>query len=289
MFNTIRDKLAASNDTYYRLGLWKDNQYHEHHYIRMSACSNLYSVSKMVTATAAGLAYDKGLLDADDRILDYLGDYKPSQASPHLGQVTIRHLLSQTSGISQGGLFESDRYTVEGDDWITRMLSREYPHEPGTAFVYDNGNYYLAACIVELVSGQSLDMFLKENLFHALGIQEYAWERCPRGHVMGATGLYMRIEDINKLGQVYLNRGIYNGQRVLSEKWIAMATTPHPNNSGTAYGFCFTRGEDGDYFCPGAYNQLIYISEKYHAVVSVQGFNSGTGADILVRDGMRGR
>lgn len=288
MYEAIRSSIANSpaSDNYFRFSISKNGQERDCYFKNMSACTNIYSVSKAVTSTAVGLAYDRGMIGLDDPILNYLGDHAPENYDPKLEKVTVRHLLTHTSGIAQGGLFENDRYTGSDKDWIARMLGRELVYEPGTVFTYDNGHFYLLACIIEKVSGMSLDNFLQVNLFDALDIHEYAWERCPMGHVMGATGLYFRIDDMNKLGQLYANDGIYQGKRLLSSEWIAMASAPYPNTSGVKYGFGFTIGENGDFFCAGAHNQLLYISPENKTAVAVQGFDdSGTVVlDYIVRD-----
>ena len=90
------------------------------------------------------------------------------------------------------------------------------PHQPGTVFTYDNGNYYMLSCIVEKVTELPLDRFLKTTLFRRMGIREFAWERCPLEHTMGATGCYMGLEDLNKIGRLYALGGSYEGRQLLS-------------------------------------------------------------------------
>lgn len=176
----------------------------------------------MLTSTGVGLAYDEGLLKLEDPIVKYLGNHVPEEADPKIREVTVRHLLTQTSGIGQGSLFEADRYLGTGEDWIARVLGRAMPHQPGTVFTYDNGNYYMLSCIVEKVTELPLDRFLKTTLFRRMGIREFAWERCPLEHTMGATGCYMGLEDLNKIGRLYALGGSYEGRQLLSREWVEM-------------------------------------------------------------------
>lgn len=288
--NNLVAAIQSKNSQVFRCSVWQNGTYLEHYFMNLSACQNVYSVSKVITSTAVGLAYDRGLLNLDDPIVNYLGDHLPDTYSANLSKVTVRNLLTQTTGIANGNLFETDRYTTPspyGDDWVKRELALDIPYEPGTTFTYSNSNYFLLACIVEKVSGMSLDMFLKKNLFGDMGIQEFSWERSPEGHIMGATGCYMRLDDMNKIGQLYLNNGVYGGKQLLSKAYVTMATTPYANNSGTPYGFGFLKNSDGDVFVNGANGQMIYFSKAYNAVVAIQGFQNDFATDILAHDVLR--
>jgi len=156
------------------------------------------------------------------------------------------------------------------------------PHQPGTVFTYDNGNYYMLSCIVEKVTELPLDRFLKTTLFRRMGIREFAWERCPLEHTMGATGCYMGLEDLNKIGRLYALGGSYEGRQLLSREWVEMAAAPYPNTSGTPYGFGFSSRPSGDFFCGGAHNQFLYISPAQKIAVAIQGYDDTQQMDQLI-------
>ena len=276
-FCRLRDAIEQSGAEFFRMALWQDGAYFAHEFLPMSACSNLYSISKVLTSTGVGLAYDEGLLKLEDPIVKYLGNHVPEEADPKIREVTVRHLLTQTSGIGQGSLFEADRYLGTGEDWIARV-----PHQPGTVFTYDNGNYYMLSCIVEKVTELPLDRFLKTTLFRRMGIREFAWERCPLEHTMGATGCYMGLEDLNKIGRLYALGGSYEGRQLLSREWVEMAAAPYPNTSGTPYGFGFSSRPSGDFFCGGAHNQFLYISPAQKIAVAIQGYDDTQQMDQLI-------
>ena len=149
-------------------------------------------------------------------------------------------------------------------------------------FTYDNGNYYMLSCIVEKVTELPLDRFLKTTLFRRMGIREFAWERCPLEHTMGATGCYMGLEDLNKIGRLYALGGSYEGRQLLSREWVEMAAAPYPNTSGTPYGFGFSRRPSGDFFCGGAHNQFLYISPAQKIAVAIQGYDDTQQMDQLI-------
>ena len=174
-------------------------------------------------------------------------------------------------GLSQGSLFEGDRYTHGTDDFLRFALSASLPFTPGEKFVYSNSTFYLLSRIVEQVSGMPVDMFLQKHLFSKMDIHAFAWERCPQGHPMGATGLYLRTEDMLKLGVLYLHKGLFLGERILSEKWVKMATERAPEHGDlpTAYSFWFN---ELGYHGGGAHGQALIIWPQKKMVFAAHSF-----------------
>ncbi len=260
LMDRIEERITQSRINVIRFALYQNGAVEERTRVSSYPCSNCYSVSKSFTATAVGIASDLGLLSVDDPIVKHLGDCLPASHDPKLGEVQLRHLLTQTMGLGQGFLFEPDRYTHNTDDFIGLSLSAPLPHSPGNAFVYSNSTYYLLACIVEKVSGLPLDLFLRKHLFSPMDISAFAWERCPMGHAMGATGLYLSTRDILKLGILYLNGGEWEGRRLLSEDWVRTATRPDPLVTPEApTGYSFWLNPEGGYRCAGANGQSVVV------------------------------
>lgn len=263
-------ELVEKNDwNFYKAAMWRDGSTDIRTYKPHSSCANIYSVSKSFTSVAIGLLYDDKKLALDDPILKYLGEHMPPCADEKLLRVKLSDLLTQSSGIDRGTLFEGDRYSIEDKDWIRHSLSRPLPFEPGEHYCYDNANYYMLACIAELITAKPLTVFLTERLFEPMGIREFAWERCPMGHCMGATGLYMSINGLLSFGRLILDHGMWNGKSLVSEDYISLATEPRfPEGDG--YGFSFRRRGD-DIYCIGANDQIVYISPRRNAVFAAQG------------------
>lgn len=288
VLDSLRAAIEAAGARFYRLAVWQGGTYEQHDFCPMSSCANIYSISKCLTATGVGLAADRGLLGIDDPVRPYLEQWVDAWPEGVPADLAVRHLLTQTAGIARGSLFEGDRYEEPGDDWIGRVLSRPFPHRPGTFFAYDNGNYYLLSCIVEAASGETLDVFLGKHLFDELDMPEFAWERCPRGHVMGATGCYMRADELVKLGRLYLQDGEWEGRRVLSSAFIREAGTPCPAGGAERYGFSLRCMDNGDVYAPGAHNQILYISRACGAVAVLQGFDETLDLPGLIASALRG-
>ncbi|MBQ3140605.1 MAG: serine hydrolase [Clostridia bacterium] len=284
MIDRLVQELQAAGANIYRVGVCRNGEYLSRDVQPSSACHNIYSISKNVTATAVAIACSKGMIDLDASVIRYLGTYLPDHYDPRYADVKVRHLLTQTTGIAKGSLFEDDRYLGTDRNWITRVLSRPLEFAAGEHFTYDNGNFYLLACIVELVSKMSVLEFLEENLFGEMDVHEYAWERCPLGHCMGATGLYMRMEDLCKLGMLYLLDGVWHGKKLLPEGWAEQSTRPYSTfEDGTGYGMSFWTYPDGDFHLSGAHGQEVYVARQKGIVVGVQGFTQGPNVAEIIR------
>lgn len=190
-------------------------------------CQNTYSIAKTFTMTAIGLLYDKGLIRPGDRICDILKDELPENGMDERWRdVTVHMLLSHTAGLP-GGFLDIDCQPAKNftEDFLRYTLTYPLDYTPGTGCKYSDGAFYLLSRIAEKLSGSPTDDFLWRELLWSLECPEMAWSKCPRGHVMGATGMYIHSDDIVKLGLIYLNGGTYRGKRYLSEEWCALAVS----------------------------------------------------------------
>lgn len=273
MFENLEKAINDANANVIRYLLYKDGEIFEHDRVACNPSLNCYSVSKNFTATAVGIAYDKGLLDVEDYIVDFFKNELPDNYDENLKQVKIKHLLTQTMGLSEGFLFEADRFIHNTDNWMVLALSAKLPFKPGEKFTYSNSTFYLLSCIVEKVAGMPMDMFLQQNMFKKVGITSFAWDRCPKGHTMGATGLYIPTMAMLKLGILYLNKGVWQGERVLSEKWVQMATVKSSEMADIPTAFGFWMGENGNYHCGGAYSQFIIVYPSKNIVIAAHSFD----------------
>ncbi len=198
----------------------------------------LYSCSKTVTALAVGIAADKGLLNVTDKVVSFFPDKVPSDADPRLSEVTVKHLLTMTSGIKNNPLTR-ERY----NDWVLGWLERGMAAEPGTDWEYDTMSTFMLSAIVQKVTGMKLLDFLNENLFTPIGITEADWEESPDGTNCGGWGLRLKTESQAKLGVLLLNYGKWDGRQLVSRKWIEEMTSeqfrnyvPKPDIPKTAIG-----------------------------------------------------
>lgn len=181
-----------------------------------------FSACKSVTSLAVGLLIDDGLLHMDDRIGELFSDILPPTASRRLREMTVEDLLTMRSGIQF-----SEAQSVTESQWLHAILTDTPTFEPGSAFHYNSLNSYLLSVIVRRISGESMEAFLHRRLFAPMGISDTLWERSPEGVEKGGWGLYIRPEDIAKLGQLVMNGGVWHGKRLISQSYLAAATTAH--------------------------------------------------------------
>ena len=231
----------------------------------------LYSHSKSFTSSAIGLLADRGKIDLDERIVDIFSNEVPAKVSENLAQLRVRDLLTMNVG-------KKDHLLRDGGDWVKEFLSKDFFRKPGTGFKYDSDATYMLAAIVEKKSGMKMMDYLQKNMFDQIGITK-AWTTCsPQGIPCGGWGMNMTTRELARFGQLYLNRGDWDGKRVLSSDWVSLATTRQTwsgwQNVGVkalgegtdweqGYGFQFWRCRHGAYRADGAGGQYtVVIPEK---------------------------
>ena len=227
----------------------------------------LYSASKSIVSTAIGFAYDEGLIDLDRRLDDIFTELPPS-SNKWARLMTVRHLLTMSTGI---------RFNEIGSmldrDWVKMFMESVPKFEPGTQFEYNSLNTYMLAAVLRRVTGQGLTEYLIPRLYEPLGITNYPWEACPMGTEKGGWGLSLCIEDLAKIAQLYLNKGEWNGRRLLSEEWIDMATSPQiatPNGEiNQGYGFQIWMNANGVYQFNGAFGQYAVMFPHINAAAII--------------------
>ena len=179
----------------------------------------LYSMSKSITGTAIGIAIEEGLLSLDESLADIFPEFMPTNYLRQHKVVTVRQLLTMRTG---------NRFNEVGsmldENWVKMFMESLPKFDPGTAFEYNSMNTYMLAAILVKKTGVPLMEYLRPRLFAPLGIEEVAWEVCPQGVEKGGWGLYLRLEDAAKLGQLYLQNGVWDGKRIVSEDWVHAAT-----------------------------------------------------------------
>lgn len=229
----------------------------------------LYSMCKSVTGTAVGMAVDEGFLSVDERLIDIFPEYINAAQAKILRAHTVWHLLTMSSGCRF-----NEVGSVLDENW-ERMFMESIPKfEAGSAFEYNSMNSYMLAAIIRRRTGLSLTEFLTPRLYEPLGIAYHEWERCPQGVEKGGWGLSLTLEDSAKIGQLYLNKGMWNGKRLLSKKWCEQATGARmktPNGEMKhGYGYqIWVADAEGSYQFNGAFGQYVLCMPKYDALVAL--------------------
>ena len=259
-------------------GWWKPQQAGEAHILN--------SVSKSFTSTAIGLAIEDGKLGLDDVVMKFFPDEAPENPSENLKAMKVRDLLTMTCGHET----EPER---GGDDGPTvkRFLAHPVPYEPGTHFQYNTMGTYVLSAILTKVTGETVLDYLKPRLFAPLGIEDPKWEASKEGNSLGGYGLYLKTEDIAKFGQLYLQKGKWQGKQLVPEKWVELASAKQVPNDGAAhagigndwtqgYGFQFWRCTHDGFRGDGAGGQFCVVMPEQDVVVAMTAGGANMQAEL---------
>jgi CubicO group peptidase (beta-lactamase class C family) len=237
----------------------------------------LYSLSKSFTSTAVGLAVAEGKLKVDDPVLGFFPDEAPAQPSANLKAMRVRDLLTMSTGHHDEDI-SGFPYNGEGSV-VKAFLERPVAHKPGTFFFYNTPASYMLSAIVQKVTGQSVLAYLGPRLFEPLGIENPTWDASKQGVSLGGFGLNVRTEDIARFGQLYLQKGMWQGKQLVPAAWVATATSRLMSNGSSpasdweqGYGYQFWQSRHG-FRGDGAHGQFCLILPQYDTVIAI---TSGT-------------
>lgn len=266
-----------------------------------SALMETRSATKSITSMLIGIAIDRGLLaNVDTPVLPFFRDKQPLQnPDPRKEKITVEDLLTMSSllecddwnDFSRGN--EERMYLIEDwakfaldlpikgfAPWVTKPKDAPY----GRSFSYCTAGAFLLGQVVERSAKTSVQDFASKNLFEPLGIKKVDWKLSPLGEAQTGGGLGLRSRDLLKLGQLYLNGGVWNGKRVVSESWVKVSTAPHVRiDDQTLYGYLwwlksFKAGELAHpaYFMSGNGGNKVVVLPDLEMVVVITSTNFNT-------------
>ena len=246
----------------------------------------LNSVSKTFTSMAVGLAISEGKLALDEKLVDIFPEHCPENPSEYLKEITVEHLLTMSCGHSTDPTHES--WEVKDKSWIRFFMEHPVTHKPGTLFCYNSLGTYVLSAIVQKRTGEKLVDYLYPRLFRPLGINNVSWLESHEGINTGGWGLFLKTEDLAKMGLMILQNGQFNGCQVVPAEWIESASSaqvpcvPAGMNSDDAdklrkvaktsdwlqgYGYQMWRCRYNAFRADGANGQYIIMIPDKNAVV----------------------
>ena len=278
LLRKAEEYIAKNNFNSYCIAEFSDGKISAKALQKANRLNCIYSISKNFIATAIAMLEYRKLLSVKDKAKDHLKNYFSALELPYdekWNVITVENLLSHCWGQENGNFFEADRYS-HGEDWARVILTEKLPLEVGKDMRYSNASYYLLSLILENVTRRRAFDFLAEELFNPLNFEGYASGMCPKGHTVGATEMFFRIEDLVKFGVLYLQNGVYGGKRFFAEDWALRASAPIAFNGKMFYGMSFwTESENSPvYFASGAHGQLVVIDRKNNRVFAVQSYEN---------------
>ncbi|MBC7629064.1 serine hydrolase [Ferruginibacter sp.] len=234
----------------------------------------LYSLSKSFTGTAIGLAVAEGHLSVEDPVIKFFPELLPETVSDNLAALKVKHLLSMSVGHAKDSILNLEA-SPQGVLWEKTFLSLPVVFTPGSQFMYNSGASYMLSSIVKRVTGQTAHDYLKPRLYQPLEIKGATWTENFEGINMGASHLRMRTEDIAKFGQLYLQKGNWNGKQIIPEAWVTAASSKQIDNGkndsswGYGYGYQFWLNPPGGFRADGAFGQFSMVFPALDAVVAI--------------------
>lgn len=259
----------------------------------------MHSVSKSFCATAIGMAVDDGKIKVTDKLVDFFPDKLPAKVSDNLKAVTIKDLLTMNCGHETE--VSIDRNGGESVDWAEAFLAHPVTKTPGSWYCYNSMGTYMLSAIAQKVTGEKVLDFLMPRLFEPLGINRPKWDESPQQINCGGWGLYLKTEDMAKFGQLFLQKGIWKGQRLISEAWVEEASKYQVPSvpAGTrpdeiekkgftaencawllGYGYQMWRCPENSYRADGARGQYIIVCPDKDAVIAVTADSPNLQAEL---------
>ncbi len=243
-----------------------------------------YSMCKSVTNMAVGLLIDEGRLKLTDHLTDIIED-ESLLSRVRMKDITIRDMLIMSTGVAF-----NEVGAITGDDWIKGYYDSKVKFTPGSKFDYNSMNSFMLSAVVTQLTGVSMLEYLKPRLFAPLGITQVFWEKNPKGITKGGWGMFIRQEDAAKLGLLYMQKGIWNGRRIISEKWVEESTRLQIQPEDDAgYGYhIWMDTRPGSFTFNGMLGQNVHIYPDIKTIILTNAgngevFQGGGMTDILRR------
>jgi CubicO group peptidase (beta-lactamase class C family)/predicted glycoside hydrolase/deacetylase ChbG (UPF0249 family) len=249
----------------------------------------MYSVSKSFTATAVGFAVAEKKLSVEDNVLSFFPEDAPANPSAYLSELKVKHLLTMSVGQEP----DPTGVVVPKENWVRAFFGVPILHQPGSQFLYNSAATYMLSAIVQKVTGQKIIDYLTPRLFQPLGINGIDWETDPKGINTGGWGLRVKTEDMAKFGQLFLQKGTWQGKQILPSSWVEEASTMKIMQDPTAtqakkdssdwlQGYCYQmwRSRNNSYRGDGAFGQYILVLPEKDAVIIITSETSNMQTEL---------
>ncbi len=247
---------------------------------------NTWSLCKSIVSCGIGIAINEGYLSLDEKLIDSFPEYQRDDLSPSLKSLTLRDMLTMTSGMEHAMFFGDDPLRYQTQDWVSYFFAQNFPHPNGERFLYSNFNTYMAAVLAEKKTGRDFLNYMNEKFFEPLGIRSVDWTRCPKGHIHAANGLYVTIDEISTFGKMLLNHGMYNGKQIVPSDYLADAVRNHISaGGGPAYGYQFWLNPEADaFYASGKFGQYCVVLPEKNALITSMALDSQDYLDLLMSE-----
>lgn len=233
---------------------------------------NVFSVTKSVTSLLVGIAIEEGYINSvDDYISEYI-DITEYENETDLETIQIKHLLTMSAGlIWDSSDLASGMITLRSTlNPYTYVFERDMTFTPGTRFNYSDGTAHIMSIVFKAATNKHLNEFAQEHLFEPLGIEEPYWNDDTDGNNIGGCDLHLSFESMEKIGYLVLNKGVHNGEQLISETWLQESTnsTNAPVNYYGYYWWLSTTSGYTTISAKGWGGQFIYIIPELELIIT---------------------
>jgi CubicO group peptidase (beta-lactamase class C family) len=237
--------------------------------------ANLKSASKSVISALVGLALQNGhIKDVNQPIADFFPEYLGTELETTVRSITVRNLLTMQSGLASTSGRNYGPW-VASRNWVDAALKSPMVADPGTAMIYSTGTTHLLSAIIARASGMNTKEFAQRHLADPMGFRMAYWSRDPQGVYFGGNDMEITPRQMLDIGEMYLNGGVHEGKRILSEQWVQDSHQPHadsPRGEGRHYGYGWWLRDMADLQVPLAWGyggQFIFVVKEYDLVIVI--------------------
>ncbi|NLY62976.1 MAG: serine hydrolase [Erysipelothrix sp.] len=279
-FESFRDKDNNKINIHY-LSLWKDDKSYIHSFNNFVGPCDIRSISKTVMTLLTGIVKDL-YPDFDEdtfiyQIIKDIIDIGDDKTKEMFKKIQVKHLLTHTIGYDKVLLMRDDIKDMDPDTYLDYIVNNEIRYNPGEYYLYSNAGFYILGVVLETFINEDLLTFANRHLFYKLDIVDHAWEKYG-DYLAAATRLWLRPEDLLKIGQVFLSKGVYNQERIVSETWIEyMQTftveTPSVDQESRVFRrYAYAKGmwlakDPSISFAHGTDGQILILLPKVNAII----------------------
>ena len=236
----------------------------------------LYSATKTILSVAVGIASDEGRFDTGRSVLSYMPQSKTAKLSQEqkdvFDKITIQRLLTMSVA--------DFPFSPEGESYIDFALNTKIGKPEQRVFNYSNISTYLAGVALTEALGEDLGRFIEDRIFAPLGIDRFEYRRCPEGYFYGASGTRLTVNSLSKIGLLLYNKGIFEGKRILSDRYVAEATSVQQMNREGGYGY-FIWKYRGGFSINGKWKQKCYVLPEEKLVITYLSHIEDDSRDLL--------
>lgn len=263
MYETIVKEIEQNHYRVHGIEVFQDGHTVFRHYFDKNTRYPIYSATKSFTSAAIGLAVDDRKLSVDDPLSAYLEKYYLEQIPADRREAFCRLPIRRFLTMSIPGY----PFRPEEPDYMAFSMQCQADYTSAPQFAYSNIPAYLTGVACENAVGEHLISYLTPRLLEPLGIVRPEYTNCPGGHFYGASGMKLTVQELRLLGQLFLQKGLFEGKRILSEDWIREATKIQIMNREGGYGYYFWKYQDG-YRISGKWGQRCLIIPNQNLIIT---------------------